>query len=164
MGKRLSRWGAGPRTIGGALGYGAVALAATYAWPGIFELRWLPRNVCITLGVILLAVGVPMWLVSVTAVMRAYNRDQLVTSGLYAIVRHPLYSAWITLILPGLALVFRSWLGLPMPLLAYAIFKLNIRLEDDYLRNRFGQAYIDYRARVNEIIPVPRFWRGRTRQ
>jgi protein-S-isoprenylcysteine O-methyltransferase Ste14 len=163
MEKRLSRWGAGPKIIGGALVYGGVALGATYARPDIFEVQCLPRSVCIALGVILLALGVPMWLVSVTSVMKAYNRDRLVTSGLYAVVRHPLYSAWITLNLPGLALLFRSWPGLLMPFLAYAVFKLNIRVEDEYLRNRFGQAYVDYRARVNEIIPVPRFWRGGAR-
>jgi N-acyl-D-aspartate/D-glutamate deacylase len=31
--------------------------------------------------------------------------------------------------------------------------------EDEYLERRFGQAYLDYRARVNEVIPLPRFWR-----
>jgi len=31
--------------------------------------------------------------------------------------------------------------------------------EDRYLQQRFGEAYLEYRARVNELIPVPRFWR-----
>jgi protein-S-isoprenylcysteine O-methyltransferase Ste14 len=26
------------------------------------------------------------------------------------------------------------------------------------LERRFGQTYLDYRARVNEVIPIPRFW------
>jgi protein-S-isoprenylcysteine O-methyltransferase Ste14 len=40
----------------------------------------------------------------------------------------------------------------------YAVFKLLIHREDEYLDRRFGQAYLDYRARVNEVIPLPRLW------
>jgi protein-S-isoprenylcysteine O-methyltransferase Ste14 len=45
-------------------------------------------------------------------------------------------------------------------LVAYTIFKLLIHREDEYLERRFGQAYLDYRARVNEVVPLPRFGRG----
>lgn len=100
-----------------------------------------------------------MWLMSIIGVMKAYNRDELVTSGVYAVVRHPIYSAWIVLILPGLALLTRSWPLLLTPLVAYVNFKLRIHTEDEYLRRRFGQAYVEYRARVNELIPLPRFGR-----
>jgi protein-S-isoprenylcysteine O-methyltransferase Ste14 len=61
--------------------------------------------------------------------------------------------------LPGIAFLTRSWPLFLMPLVAYAVFKLLIHREDEYLERRFGQAYLDYRARVNEVIPVPRFWR-----
>jgi protein-S-isoprenylcysteine O-methyltransferase Ste14 len=40
----------------------------------------------------------------------------------------------------------------------YTVFKLLIHREDEYLERRFGQAYLDYRARVNEVVPLPRFW------
>jgi protein-S-isoprenylcysteine O-methyltransferase Ste14 len=109
-------------------------------------------------GGILLALGVPMWLTGAISVMRAYNRDQLVTSGVFGLVRNPVYSAMIVLNLPGIALLTRSWPLFPMPLVAYTVFKLLIHREDEYLERRFGQAYLDYRARVNELIPVPRFW------
>jgi protein-S-isoprenylcysteine O-methyltransferase Ste14 len=103
-----------------------------------------------------------MWLVGAVTVMRAYNRDRLVTSGIFALVRHPIYAAWITLIFPGLALLTRSWPMLLTPWIAYAIFRRLIHREDEYLEQRFGQAYRDYRRRVNEVIAVPRF--GQTDQ
>jgi protein-S-isoprenylcysteine O-methyltransferase Ste14 len=138
--------------------YGLVAGAATYTWPDACLLRWPPYAVFATAGGILLALGVPMWLTGAISVMRAYNRDQLVTSGVFGLVRNPVYSAMIVLNLPALALLTRSWPLFLMPLVAYAVFKRLIHREDEYLERRFGQAYFDYRARVNEVIPIPRFW------
>jgi protein-S-isoprenylcysteine O-methyltransferase Ste14 len=155
--KRLSRFGIGPSSFVPSLIYTAAAWAATSAWPGVFLWRSLP-DVVGTAGVVLMAAGLLLWMVGVVTVMRAYNRDQLVTSGVFALVRHPVYAAWITLVFPGLALVVRSWPMLITPLIAYAIFKSLIHREDEYLEQRFGQAYLDYRGRVNEVIPIPRFW------
>ena len=158
MEKRLSRWGVGPKMFLSAFAYGAVAGTATYAWPDACVLRWPPYAVFATIGGILLVMGVPMWLMAMISVMRAYNRDRLVTSGVFALVRHPVYSSAIVLNLPGIAFLTRSWPLFLMPLVAYVVFKLLIHREDEYIERRFGQAYLDYRAQVNEVIPLPRFW------
>ena len=158
MEKRLSRWGVGPKMFLSAFAYGAVAGTATYAWPDVCLLRWPPYAVFATAGCILLALGVPMWLTSAVSAMRAYSRDQLRSSGVFGLVRHPIYSSAIVFNLPGIALLTRSWPLFLMPLVAYGVFKLLIHREDEYLERRFGQAYLDYRARVNEVIPIPRFW------
>ena len=157
MEERLSLFGIGPRTFLPTVAYGIVAGAAAHTWPDACLLRWPPHAVFTTVGWILLAFGVPMWLTAIISVMRAYKRDELVTSGVFGLVRHPVYSAIIVLALPGIALLTRSWPLFPMPLVAYAVFKLLIHREDEYLEQRFGQAYLDYRARVNEVVPLPRF-------
>ena len=156
MEKRFSRWGIGPKTFVPSLVYTLAAWAATSAWPGVFLLP-LPEAAG-TAGVVLTAAGLLLWLNGVVTVMRAYNRDELVTSGVFALVRHPVYAGWITLIFPGLALLVRSWPMLLTPLIAFGIFRRFIHHEDDYLERRFGQAYLNYRRRVNEVIPIPRFW------
>jgi protein-S-isoprenylcysteine O-methyltransferase Ste14 len=92
--------------------------------------------------------------------MRAYDHDRLVTSGPYSLVRHPLYSGWIVMIFPGIALLAGSWPLLLTPLVGYTMFKLLIHREDEYLKQRYGRSYLDYRALVNELIPIPRL-RGR---
>ena len=140
------------------IAYALVAVAATRAWPDACLLRWPPYAVFATAGCILLALGVPMWLTSAVSAMRAYSRDQLRSSGVFGLVRHPIYSSAIVFNLPGIALLTRSWPLFLMPLVAYGVFKLLIHREDEYLERRFGQAYLDYRARVNEVIPIPRFW------
>jgi protein-S-isoprenylcysteine O-methyltransferase Ste14 len=163
MAERLSRFGVGPRIMLPSVVCAVAAWFATRAWPDVCLLLWAPQAVLTTLAVILLALGVPLWLVGVITVMRAYDRDQLRTSGVFALVRHPVYSAWIVFVFPGIALLFRSWPMLLVPLVAYAIFKRLIHREDEYLQGRFGQAFLDYRAQVNEVCPFPWLWKRSSR-
>jgi protein-S-isoprenylcysteine O-methyltransferase Ste14 len=150
---RLSRWGVGPQIAAGALAYAILAGAATHRWPDACRMQFAPYVFFAFLGGILLASGVSMLVLAARSATRACNRDQLVTSGIFGIVRHPIYSAWIVLIVPGLALLARSWPVVLTPLVAYAVFKLTIHQEDEYLEQRFGRAFIDYRRRVNCLIP-----------
>ena len=151
----MSRWGVGPRTFVPSMAVGLAAWAAGSRWPEVFLLRPRP-GVAGILGVVLMAAGLVLWIAGAATVMKAYNRDELVTSGVFGLVRHPAYSAWITLIFPGLALLAGSWLMMITPFFAYAIFRRLIPREDAYLTARFGQPYLEYRRRVNELIPIPR--------
>ncbi len=155
MEHRLSRFGIGPKIAVSATVCLALAAAATHFWPDVCVVRAAPYGVCVALGALLVLLGVPMWLIAVVSVMRAYNSDRLVTSGVFGLCRHPVYGAWIVLILPGIALITRSWVFLIPPIVACAVFKALIRTEDEYLDKRFGPAYVEYRATVNEIVPFP---------
>ncbi|MGA2797650.1 MAG: isoprenylcysteine carboxylmethyltransferase family protein [Thermoguttaceae bacterium] len=132
---------------------------ATHFWPDVFLIRSVSYSILAGAGIVLLICGVPMWAIAVWTIVRAFSRGELVTSGVYGLVRHPIYSAWIVFIFPGIALLCRSWPMLLASLVSYIIFKLLIRREDRYLEEKFGKAYLDYRSRVNEIIPMPRFYR-----
>jgi protein-S-isoprenylcysteine O-methyltransferase Ste14 len=156
MEKRPSRFGVGPRITLSAIIYAALAGVATHVWPDACMLRSIPYRVFLIIGALLLLAGIPMLLAAIVSVARAYDRDQLVTSGVFAVCRHPVYSAWIVFILPALALLTRSWPLLITPLVAYAAFRLLIHEEDDYLRQRFGPAYLEYRSRVSALIPIPK--------
>lgn len=156
--ERLSRWGIGPHIAAAALAYAAVTEVVTHRWLGAWHLRFARSTALTVFGCALLVGGVVMLVISTRSLSRAYGRDELVTSGVFGIVRHPIYSAWLVFIVPGLALLMGSWPMLLTPLVAYAAFKLLIHREDDYLRERFGQAYVDYRAQVSELIP--KFWGG----
>ncbi len=159
MEKRLSRWGVGPKITASTLGFAAAGGILSYAFPQACVVPALGHPAATTLAAILLVIGAAMWLAAILSVMRAYNRDQLVTSGIFSIVRNPIYAAWIVLILPGLALLSRSWPLLVTPLAAYAVFRRTIHVEDEYLAKRYGKAYLEYRSRVSEIVPIPRFRR-----
>ena len=76
----------------------------------------------------------------------------LVVQGPYRYVRNPLYATDMLIIL-GAALLTQNW-ALVLLLLAYiAQLVMQLRLEERELRQRFGEAYVRYCARVPRFIP-----------
>lgn len=160
MGERLSRWGVGPRITVPMLLAALLGGMATWLWPDVCIVRAIPRYVAVPCGGVLLAVGLPLWRFAVPAVMRAYNDDRLVTTGVFGLVRNPIYSAWIVFNIPGISLVFRAWPLLLPSLVGYVCFKKLIHRENEYLEERYGEAYRAYKAEVPELFP--RFWSRKT--
>jgi len=81
---------------------------------------------------------------------------ELVTHGPYAIVRHPIYSSLLTmLIATGLAFS-RWWMIVPALVLFVMGTSLRIRSEERLLRGTFGGKFDDYARRVPALLP--RFW------
>jgi protein-S-isoprenylcysteine O-methyltransferase Ste14 len=140
-----------------AAGYAALAGAATWRWPEACLIRAVPYSAFLLAGGLCLLIGLPLLAVAGRAAAAAYKRDELATTGIFGVVRHPIYAVWILFLLPGLALLTASWPLLPTPLVAYLAFKRMIGAEDRYLEARFGRAYLDYRSRVNELVPLPRY-------
>jgi protein-S-isoprenylcysteine O-methyltransferase Ste14 len=80
------------------------------------------------------------------------EEHELIQTGPYSIVRHPIYSGFLLAIL-GTALVqghLRSLLALPFAALGWA-FKL--RLEESFMAQQFGNVYLDYKRRVKALVP-----------
>jgi protein-S-isoprenylcysteine O-methyltransferase Ste14 len=82
---------------------------------------------------------------------RPNDDAQLITRGIYAHVRHPLY---LSVILLGFAwaLLWRSWPALAPALAQMPFFDAKARREERWLRERFV-TYADYAARVKRFIP-----------
>lgn len=76
----------------------------------------------------------------------------LLTEGIYGRIRHPRYVEF-TLALVGYSL-FANYLGLYiLTALALAGLYLIVLIEERELRQRYGQAYADYSARVPRFVP-----------
>jgi protein-S-isoprenylcysteine O-methyltransferase Ste14 len=129
----------------------------TFQYPRVFRIPGIPPWFFIALGSVLVVVGTTVYMIALRTFNEAYRCKRLVTHGLYAYVRHPIYFAWILLICPGVVLFFRSWLMLLLPLVAYISFKVSIHREDRALEDLFGQVYQDYRARTNELFSLEPF-------
>lgn len=76
----------------------------------------------------------------------------LVTTGLHARMRHPLYFGHLCTMLGWLALV-RTEAVLGLLVVAVATGAIMIRAEDAELERRFGPAYREYKSRVPAVIP-----------
>lgn len=154
--KRMTRWGIGPSVVGPVLVVAAVAAAVTWRWPQWFSLRFAPYPLLAAVGVVMIAVALPIFISAFRAIDQAFPAGKLVTDGPYAICRNPIYAIWIILILPAIALLCNSWLMLSVPLVMYVATRLRIHHEEAYLEERFGQEYLDYRRRTNAIFPTIR--------
>jgi protein-S-isoprenylcysteine O-methyltransferase Ste14 len=77
---------------------------------------------------------------------------QLVTTGLYSMVRNPSYLGMIVLGV-GWALAFRSLVGVALALLMIMPLVARIRSEEALLSSQFGAEYDDYRARTWRLLP-----------
>lgn len=156
MTQEISRWGVGPSIVASAGAYATVAGVATWLWPQVCVVTAIPYMAFVVAGIILLGIGIPMLVVAARAATLAYNSDKLATTGIFGLTRNPIYSAWIAFIIPGLVLMSRSWPLFLTPVVAYLVFKARIGRESEYLERHFGQAYREYRGRVNELFPYPR--------
>lgn len=87
------------------------------------------------------------------------KRVELVTSGPYSIVRHPLY-LFSLIGLAGIGAQTGSLLiAVAVPLLFSWPLASVARHEEDVLSERFGQQHASYVARVPAFIPRPLLWK-----
>jgi protein-S-isoprenylcysteine O-methyltransferase Ste14 len=79
---------------------------------------------------------------------KSYVRtSRLVTTGLYAVVRHPQYLAFYLMTF-GLALIGQHWLIVLLAVPAVLLFWLSMRGTDRFNIAKFGDDYRQYRDRV----------------
>jgi protein-S-isoprenylcysteine O-methyltransferase Ste14 len=80
------------------------------------------------------------------------EEHQLVRTGPYAWVRHPIYSGFMLATL-GTAIAFRAVGGFLSFLLVVVAWGYKARLEETALRERFGGGYEAYRKTVKSLVP-----------
>lgn len=77
----------------------------------------------------------------------------LVTDGLYAYVRHPMYSSFL-LSAVAQALLLPNWIAGPIGLAAFAVlFFLRVGREEALMTETFGDRYRAYMSRTARIVP-----------
>jgi protein-S-isoprenylcysteine O-methyltransferase Ste14 len=110
-------------------------------------------------GVILFALGGLLRLAPVFALGRRFSglvaiqRDhELVTDGIYGIVRYPSYLGLLVNAL-GWGLAFRAGAGVAIAVLMLFVVLARIEAEERLLSETFGAAYAAYRARTWRLVP-----------
>ena len=84
---------------------------------------------------------------------RVVEGHRLATGGTYGVVRHPIYTGMLGMLL-ATALAVGHWLPLPFALFVYVVGTLmRVRSEERLLRETFGPQYDDYARRVAAFIP-----------
>ncbi|HEY2171066.1 MAG TPA: isoprenylcysteine carboxylmethyltransferase family protein [Candidatus Angelobacter sp.] len=130
-------------------------------WPHWLRQRVLPGHDVALLwtGLVLTAAGVGFAIMARFWIGRNWSgtitikeQHELIQSGPYRIVRHPIYTGLLLAYL-STAIVhgeLRGFVGFVLLLLG---FGLKLRMEEAFMVQQFGTAYLDYKQRVKALVP-----------
>ncbi len=107
----------------------------------------------IVVGSLIILVGFIM-IGKALIIVRYFYDQKLCTKGLYAKVQHPMYFAWIVMIIPGFISITRLILGFTLPFFMYFLFRKLIHREEDYLEHLFGDEYLNYKKTTRRFFPA----------
>ncbi len=96
----------------------------------------------------LLAVGVVVWAWSVALILTKVPKGELITTGPFALMKHPLYTGVSLLVLPWLGFLLNTWLGLVLGIVIYLSSRRYAPAEERALAETFGAEWDAYAERV----------------
>ena len=109
----------------------------------------------IILGILFIIIGAILWLsaVLVTQVDRKIKDGELITTGIYSIVRNPIYSAFF-FIFTGIIFLVNNIYLLALPITFWIYLTILLKLtEEKWLKDKFTDEYDRYSKNVNRVIP-----------
>ena len=108
------------------------------------------------IGTILALLSVLIWIQAfkeIGIIPAVKQKSKVITSGIYGIVRHPIYLGNILMPL-GLALAFRAVYALLYVPVIIILFAVTIFIEEKSLTEEYGEEYIAYKKQVKwRLIP-----------
>jgi len=140
-----------------------LSLAATVVVSGLdrrFGWSPVPTAICLV-GDVLVATGLLVAALVViqnnhaAATVRVEASQEVVTTGLYGLVRHPMYTGNIILMV-GIPLALGSYWGLALLIPGLIVLGLRIRDEEQLLQQELG-GYREYTEKVRYRL-VPHMW------
>lgn len=87
-----------------------------------------------------------------SAMVTLKENHELVTSGPYGIVRHPIYTGLFAAF-AGSAVTRGDWQGVLAMVIAFGALWRKLRLEERGMREQFGSGYVLYSQRVAALVP-----------
>jgi protein-S-isoprenylcysteine O-methyltransferase Ste14 len=109
-------------------------------------------------GVLLCFAGLLLFIMSLVSFGKSFRvgidqdrPDKLVTTGIFAFSRNPIYVAFAVVML-GQFLLYPNWIFLVYMVAAIGLFDRQVSREEEYLRNHYGQQYSEYCDRVRRYL------------
>jgi len=142
--------GAGDRIGLFVLPFLVVGVILNIAFPSVFEVGG-PSDALRVISIVVLIPGVIIWIWSVVLVLTKVPRGELITSGPYALMKHPIYTGVALLVLPWLGFLLNTWLGAAIGIVLYVACRRYAPEEEATLSTTFGASWDEYRRGV--MIP-----------
>ena len=141
-----------------AIFYFYLVFAAAFGFPTISRQVFFHSSGIAWVGVLFCLAGLATLLWSLISFGRSFrigidteHPDQLVTNGVFAFSRNPIYTAF-GIILLGQFLVFPNWILLAFWVAAVWLFHRQVLREESYLKQHYGKEYLDYCSRVRRYL------------
>ncbi|HSL75834.1 MAG TPA: isoprenylcysteine carboxylmethyltransferase family protein [Candidatus Limnocylindrales bacterium] len=100
------------------------------------------------IAIVASTVGGLIWAWSVGLILAKVPKGDLITTGPFAVVKHPVYTSVGLLVLPSLGILMGTWLGAIVGVAVYAGSRLFAPAEEAELRDRFGASWDAYARSV----------------
>lgn len=131
----------------------SITLSATGIIPVITfaNFQWI----FILIGILCFIIGITLWLkaVIIDRLDAHIIKNELVTTGVYAYVRNPVYSAFM-FVCTGVLWIYGNLVLLVLPIIYWGFMTVLMKLtEEKWLEDLYGKEYVQYRQRVNRCIP-----------
>ncbi len=151
--KHLSVLGVGPLYVISILILTIIALILNQL-NVVYKIKVLNKFLII-LAIISILIAISLWVSAVlfSKVKTKIKENTLVTTGVYSIVRNPIYSAFLFLF-TGILLFTRNLYLLIFPIIFWIYLTYLLKeTEEKWLKDKFKEEYQKYMKKVNRIIP-----------
>ena len=136
------------RKIGAfSLPFFVIGITINYFYPQIFRVDG-SSGPLFWISILFLLLGVINWAWSVILILIKVPRKELITTGPFAVVKHPLYVGFVFLIIPWAGFLLNSWLGIVLGLVLYIAIRIFAPKEEQILSKIFGKDWDDYTKNV----------------
>jgi protein-S-isoprenylcysteine O-methyltransferase Ste14 len=139
--------GSGDRIGKLALPFLAIGIALNVLFPQFFAVGG-PSAALRTLSIVMLVPGIVVWAWSVFLILTKVPRHELITTGPFRLVKHPLYTGVALLVLPWAGFLLNTWLGLVFGIVLYAGSRMYAPAEEQALSEAFGSEWDEYASKV----------------
>jgi protein-S-isoprenylcysteine O-methyltransferase Ste14 len=141
-----------------ALFYFYLIFANAFHFPTVSTQEFFHSAIIPWFGVIFCLAGLLLMLSSLVSFGQSFrvgidteHPDKLITTGVFAFSRNPIYVAFAFILL-GQFLIFPNWILLLYVIAGVWLFHRQVLLEEDYLKKHYGQEYSAYCARVRRYL------------
>lgn len=113
------------------------------------------KQVAMVIGGLLIFIGIAVWIyaVIIQKISDEIKVGHLVTSGIYSIVRNPIYLAFLC-VCTGVLITAHNVFLLIFPVVSYIFLTILMKqTEEKWLLEKFGTEYVEYCKHVNRVIP-----------
>lgn len=143
------------------IGSSVIVLAFTFSdllYAMLMPISWLNSSVFVVVGLVLLALALIWVLVAQIQMGDSWRigidektASPLVKSGLFGISRNPIFLG-MSVMLVGMLLTLPTAATLMVTILGIILIHIQVRLEEPFLLEKYGDAYRDYQKRVRRWI------------